>query len=141
MPREYHGRTPSLTKLDWAAFRVDETNRQANFPYDIAVSQDATPFDFMFPELQQPEMLLPEMIEAPNGAGPMDVRRALMRLGATMGESAQYCPPDSLIPSVYTYFGQFVDHDITLETKSDGLANLSDSNIQPLALETIRAEI
>jgi hypothetical protein len=86
-------------------------------------------------------MLLPEMIEAPNGAGPMDVRRALMRLGATMGESAQYCPPDSLIPSVYTYFGQFVDHDITLETKSDGLANLSDSNLQPLALETIRAEI
>ena len=141
MPREYHGRTPSLTKLDWAAVRVDQTNRQANFPYDIAVSQDATPFDFMFPELQRPEHLLPETIEPPNGARPIDTRRALMRLGATMGESPEYSPPDSLIPSIYTYFGQFVDHDITLETRSDGLANLSDPNLQPLALETIRAEI
>jgi hypothetical protein len=141
MPRDYHGRTPSLTKLNWAAFSVDETNRETNFPYDIAVSQDATPFDFMFPELQQPEMLLPQMSEPANGGRPIDTRRALMWLGATMGESAAYCPPDSLIPSVYTYFGQFVDHDITLETRSDGLANLSDPNLQPLALETIRAEI
>jgi hypothetical protein len=141
MPREYHGRTPSLTKLNWAANRVDHTNRQANFPYDIAVSQDAAPFDYMFPELQQPDMLLPETIERPNGRRPMDMRWALIRLGATMGESAEYRPPDSLVPSIYTYFGQFVDHDITLETRSDGFANLSDPDLQPLGLETIRAEI
>jgi hypothetical protein len=141
MPREYHGRTPSLTKLDWAAFSVDQTNRRANFPYDIAVSQDATPFNFLFPELQQPDMLLPATIEMGKGAPPRDVRRALMCLGATMGESANYSPSDSLIPSVYTYFGQFIDHDITLETRSDGLANLSDPNLQPLSIETIRAEI
>src|SRR5206468_8102513 len=38
-------------------------------------------------------------------------------------------------------FGQFLDHDITLETKSDGLANLSDADLEPLPIETVMAEI
>jgi hypothetical protein len=139
MPREYHGITPSLTQLRLTASRVHEANRRANFPYDLAISKHATPFDFLFPELQQSETLLPEV--AMGNAGPLDMRRALISLGATMGESAQYCPPDSVIPSIYTYFGQFVDHDITLETRSSGLANLSDPTLQPFALPTIRAEI
>ena len=141
MPREFHGRTPSLTGLGRAATTVDAANRDANFPYDVAVSQDATPFDYMFPELQAPESLLPDVIEGADDEPATDIRLALLNLGVTMGESDQYCPPDSLIPSVYTYFGQFVDHDITLETKSDGLANLSDPDLEPLALETVRAEI
>jgi hypothetical protein len=141
MPREFHGRTPSLTRLNWAAITVEQTNRETNFPYDIAVSQDATPFDFMFPQLQQPDLLLPDTTPARNGRPGMDMRWALMQLGATMGESGEYFPPDSLIPSIYTYFGQFVDHDITLETRSDGFGNLSDPDLEPIALETIRAEI
>ena len=119
MPREFHGTLPSLTRLNWAAVRVDHTNQQANFPYDIAVSQDATPFDYMFPELQQPEMLLPDSVALPNGRRAIDMRCALIRLGATMGESAEYRPPDSLIPSAYTYLGQFIDHDIDHTSPSD----------------------
>src|SRR5437763_8395639 len=141
MSRAYHGRLPSLTKLNSAANTVDDVNRDANFPYDVAVSQPATPFDYMFPELQQPEMLLPDKVEAANGRPAIDIRLALLNLGATMGESPEYSPSDSSIPSAYTYFGQFLDHDITLETKSDGLANLSDPNLEPLPLETIRTEI
>ena len=33
------------------------------------------------------------------------------------------------------------DHDITLETQSDGFANLSDPDLEPLPLETVRADI
>jgi len=141
MPRAYHGRTPSLTQLTSAANRIAKVNKDVSFPYDVAVSQDATPFDYMFPELQQPEMLLPDLVAGANGRRAIDIRRALLNLGATMGESEQYSPPDSLIPSAYTYFGQFLDHDITLETKSDGLANLSDPDLEPLPLETVRADI
>ena len=141
MPRAYHGTTPSLTNLTSAADRIDKVNKDVKFPYDVAVSQDATPFDYMFPELQQPEMLLPDLVAAANGRPAIDIRRALLNLGATMGESEQYSPPDSLIPSAYTYFGQFLDHDITLETQSDGFANLSDPDLEPLPLETVRADI
>ena len=47
-------------------------------------------------------------------------------------------------PAAYTYFGQFVDHDITLEATSSGtgqtsggLADLLDPDLAPLALEAI----
>jgi hypothetical protein len=48
---------------------------------------------------------------------------------------------DADIPAVYTYFGQFVDHDITLETASASLQALLDPNLAPLALNDIRATI
>lgn len=141
MPRAYHGRIPSLTQLTSAADRIDKVNKDVSFPFDVAISQVATPFDYMFPELQQPEMLLPDLVAPANGRPAIDIRLALLNLGATMGESPESSPLDSFIPSAYTYFGQFLDHDITLETKSDSLANLSDPDLEPLPLETIRAEI
>jgi Animal haem peroxidase len=40
------------------------------------------------------------------------------QLGDMMGNSGRDVGPDSTIPSGYTYFGQFVDHDITLDVSS-----------------------
>ena len=47
-------------------------------------------------------------------------RQALEELGETMGELQPVGIADSLIPSGFTYFGQFVDHDITFD-KTEGL--------------------
>jgi hypothetical protein len=48
---------------------------------------------------------------------------------------------DSGIPAAYTYFGQFVDHDITLEAVSSPLPSLIDPKLTPLPLKEIRQRI
>jgi hypothetical protein len=42
----------------------------------------------------------------------------LNKLGDMMGDTGRDTGPDSPIPSGFTYFGQFVDHDITLDVSS-----------------------
>ena len=48
---------------------------------------------------------------------------------------------DSPIPAGYTYFGQFIDHDITFEVVSGDITKLTDPNFAPLSLEKIRESI
>ncbi len=43
----------------------------------------------------------------------------LNQLGGMMGDPGRDVGADSTIPAGYTYFGQFVDHDITLDVSSD----------------------
>ncbi len=43
----------------------------------------------------------------------------LNQLGGMMGDPGRDVGADSIIPAGYTYFGQFVDHDITLDVSSD----------------------
>ncbi|MEV0949172.1 peroxidase family protein [Promicromonospora sp. NPDC050249] len=54
----------------------------------------------------------------PVGGGRLnETRDALLRLGAAMIEPAAAPGPlDATVPAVYTYWGQFIDHDITLNT-------------------------
>jgi hypothetical protein len=51
---------------------------------------------------------------------PFDVatQALLGQLGASMADPARNSGPDSLMPAGFTYFGQFVDHDITLDVSS-----------------------
>lgn len=45
--------------------------------------------------------------------------KALMEtLGDLMGDPGREPPTDSIIPAGYTYFGQFVDHDVTFDVSS-----------------------
>lgn len=46
-----------------------------------------------------------------------------------------------IFPAAYTYFGQFVDHDITLETNSATLQQLISPDLTPLSLKEIRRKI
>ncbi|WP_285105018.1 heme peroxidase family protein [Promicromonospora sp. MEB111] len=85
-----------------------------------------TSFDYLLRDLARefPDAHLPV------GDRVAGTRDALMRLGAGMIEApapapapapgappAPAAPPrDSTIPSIYTYWGQFIDHDITLNT-------------------------
>ncbi len=64
-------------------------------------------------------------------------RDALVRLGETMRDTGSGESGDGGVPAVYTYFGQFVDHDITFETRSADLPTVTAEDLTPLGLEEI----
>jgi hypothetical protein len=78
-----------------------------------------TPFGYLFRDLEDdPAAHLP-------AEDPAAVVAALKRLGAAMVEDNPPPPAgDSIIPGVYTYWGQFIDHDLTANT--DRVATASD---------------
>jgi nucleoid-associated protein YgaU len=101
---------------------------------------DVNDFDFMFPTLQaDPDNLLPTSA---------DTVAALKQLGRTMVDE-DVVDEDAPIPAAYTYFGQFVDHDITFEvqpadipeTVSGSLFDLLADDMTPLSLTQIRNAI
>ncbi|HEV3015314.1 MAG TPA: hypothetical protein VG499_18735, partial [Actinomycetota bacterium] len=48
---------------------------------------------------------------------------------------------DGRVPAIYTYFGQFVDHDITFETSSFTTAKLLAPGLAPLPVGQIRDDL
>src|ERR1051325_8473180 len=109
-----HGVIPTLERLNLAISTVGDLNSDVDLPFSFAITSGTTRFGYLFPDLQTAEGLLPDAPET---------RARLVRLGDTMMEPRDESA-DSSIPSAYTYFGQFVDHDITLEAKSDGMVKL-----------------
>ncbi|MEA2155552.1 MAG: hypothetical protein QOE11_1692 [Solirubrobacteraceae bacterium] len=88
-----------------------------------------TPFDYLLPELKtQPASRLP--------GDPAKVAADLKALGAAMVDDAPAAQADpavevnSTIPAVYTYWGQFIDHDMTANTDRD--SKTSDITRTPL---------
>lgn len=89
---------------------------------------EPTPYGYLFPELQtDPAALLPE--------SPQTVL-ALKELGRTMSEPGTDATFNSAIPAVYTYFGQFVDHDLTFMSLP-GHIKLFDPNLVPLSSDQV----
>jgi hypothetical protein len=88
-------------------------------------------FGFMFPELQTKKDLLPE--------GP-ETLRALVKLGKTMIDTETGNKTfDSTIPSIYTYFGQFIVHDLTFDSKPLRLFEEDVESLKPFSREEIDA--
>ena len=89
-------------------------------------------FGFMFPELQIKEALLPESYETV---------KALVKLGKTMVDANPLDKTfDTKIPSIYTYFGQFIVHDMTFDPKSATRLFEEDLPLmKPLPIEQINA--
>lgn len=100
---------------------------------------EGQPFDFLFPTLQEdPTNLLPQ--------SPETVKH-LKALAATMEDpDLPGADHDAPIPAAYTYFGQFVDHDITFEVQpgdlppsaSGDMAHLLAEDMAPLPPAEIR---
>ena len=93
-----------------------------------------TPFDFLFEDLADdfPAKHLPN-------TDPATVVAKLRALGAAMVEAGPPTTPNSNTPAVYTYWGQFVDHDLTANTDRDGsVSNITSLNPQPLPPEEVR---
>lgn len=90
-----------------------ELNLEAGPPAgtDIAVDEQAD-FGYLMPPLDAPENYLPETGET---VGELD------QLGDLMVEAAVETPSnDSALPPVLTYWGQFLDHELTARTDREG---------------------
>lgn len=93
-------------------------------------SSQRSRFDYLFPDLQsKPEALLPE--------SPGTVKH-LKALAEALIETNDTPERDSAIPAIYTYFGQFLDHEITFDRVSRTFGRLNDPNFAPAPLATIR---
>jgi hypothetical protein len=129
-----HGETITIDQFQTARASIAE--RIAAIPLAFAAAQpaDLKDFDFMFPKLQSnPNNLLPESSTTVAN---------LARLGKTMVDSAGNDPAgDSSVPAIMTYFGQFLDHDITLEMTSGDLPTLTSPSLTPLPLDEIQNNI
>ncbi|HEY0375638.1 MAG TPA: peroxidase family protein [Pyrinomonadaceae bacterium] len=119
------------------AIQPDEINSSPEVSILLKASQSLKPvggaanqtdFNYLFPELQKDSTAL-----LPTSASTV---QALKDLGGTMSEPGTEESLDSEIPSAYVYFGQFIDHDITL---MDLRQDLSDPNLVPLTPAQISA--
>jgi len=86
------------------------------------------PFEFLFRGLQDdPENRLPE---------DENTVEKLKELGSTMKDPGSPSLPGVPVPTIYTFFGQFVDHDITFANVSDRV-KLSASDLKPVPAKEI----
>ena len=91
-----------------------------------------TPFDYMLPGLET----IP--------GDPDTVAADLKALGAALVDSAPGAPPaggarvSSTIPAVYTYWGQFIDHDMTANTDRDSAtSDITKTPLTPVKPEDV----
>jgi len=106
---------------------------------DVAGAR-TTPFDYMLPDLKrQPDAHIP--------GDPATVTAALKALGQAMIDSAPVEQVDpvvevnSNIPAVYTYWGQFIDHDMTANTDRDSsTSDIRKTPLVPVDPDSGRAE-
>lgn len=97
----------------------------------------STPFDYLFPKLAtDPAAHLPAGDPAKNAA----VVAGLKALGDAMvedslapGEGTLQPTGNSTIPPIFTYWGQFIDHDLTANTDRDSkISDITKPDLAPL---------
>lgn len=101
-------------------------------PANSTVSANAAPtfpFGYMFPELQAAEHLLEESAKTVED---------LRKLGAVgMNDPTAQAVPGVNVPAIYTFFGQFIDHDITREKGSASMSLANPAPIDPNLIPTL----
>ena len=107
-------------------------------PADVAAQVATTSFDYLFRALADafPNHHLPD------GADAARTVKGLNDLGVAMVDQ----PPDdpdgnSPIPPIYTYWGQFVDHDLTANTDRDTSIGITDEALTPLTPAEVTARL
>ena len=92
-------------------------------------------FDYIFPTLaNDPNCLLPESVDTVRG-----LRALAAAMVANPGQDSDSL--ESTIPPVYTYWGQFIDHDITAMEITSNNPDVTDANMQPMDFATARTVI
>jgi hypothetical protein len=135
MRRSSHGAVFDFETFVEARDAVADTSAEKSLGFAVAARRVVTEdFGFLLPELQdEPDNLLPESTAT---------RNDLIALGQAMeagGPGASRA--SSGIPAAYTYFGQLVDHDITLDLISANVPNLVDEDLAPLSREDIEKNL
>jgi hypothetical protein len=133
MPGNQHGQLPTLADVNKKLNEIRQSLLDLGLASAPLSFTGLTPYGYLFPQLQEDaDALLPVGRETFDG---------LVALGRAMKEPADD-PRDSTIPSAYTYFGQFVDHDITQELRSDRMIeSLIDPDLKPFRPEVIADNI
>jgi len=133
MPRLPHGEVSTFDGFLEARKDIREASEDTALGFAAARPIITRDFGFLFPELQDdPANLLPESRQT---------RDNLVELGKTMRDAGDGSSGDSDIPAVHTYLGQFVDHDITFETKSDELQDLTSEDLAPLGRDEVNEKL
>lgn len=107
LPREVRATTESLT-IQRPRFHGAKLSL-AWFPWRRLATDCADKFGYLTPKI------LRKVTSLPFNATTIDL---MDRLGAMMGDPGRETSGDSAIPAGFTYVGQFVDHDITLDVSS-----------------------
>jgi hypothetical protein len=136
MPRSLHGRVEvTEDTLGEACEAVAERVAEVGPGFAVVKRVEfERRFDFLFLELQDdPDNLLPVT---------QKTRDDLVKLGDAMADRGRDAAAgDSNFSSAFTYFGQFVDHDITLEKSGQpGMKPPVEEDLTPLPLEDIREQ-
>ncbi len=133
MARLLHGAVITLEAYQEAFEALVNCSKSVPLVFAAAQPIDLQDFDYLFPYLQKnSENLLPESRKT---------RDDLINLGRTMRDTDNTSIGDSNIPAAYTYLGQFIDHDITLETMSADLPKLLSPDLTPLPLAEVRQKL
>jgi hypothetical protein len=129
MPRVAHGSSATPEQLRQAHEAMADRAAEVDLGFAVSAPAVLQNFDFLFPELQDDEAnLLPR--SATTVKRLKELGRAMVDPGPVTG--------DGKVPAIYTYFGQFVDHDITFETSSFTTAKLLAPGLAPLPEAQIR---
>lgn len=92
-------------------------NKSHGSPIEQSGDRDGGPFDYFFPSA-------PDAIPGKT--------EALDALAAIMVDNAEVDDGNSKVPAAYTYFGQFIDHDVTANTDRETLfSSVDGQDIKP----------
>jgi len=101
-----------------------------------------TSFDYLFPELLDPAVFADTHLPAGTPAEIDTSVEALNDLGAAMVEQNPAAPQqNSPIPPILTYWGQFVDHDLTANTDRDNVISIEGEPLPPLPPDDVRNDL
>jgi hypothetical protein len=131
MPRIAHGASVTPEQVQQAEEALASQVAEIPLAFAVVAAAPRRDYGFMFRELQNPGNRLPTT--------PRTVKH-LKALGLTMVEGREGAVGNAEdLPAIYTYFGQFIDHDITLEQGSlPSPQALVKDDVAPLALDKIR---
>jgi len=112
---------------DTSARGVEVATMQSLPLMAAAAEQATTPFDYMFrAKADDPASRLPQ-------DDPPAMVAALKALGAAMLEDPPVDDNNSIIPALYTYWGQFIDHDLTANTDRDSrISDITKDDLVPV---------
>jgi hypothetical protein len=137
-----------ITPAEEAVLGYTEAKTEATTAADATAAEQpeeilfVTQFDYLFLDLKNdPAAHLP--------GDPATVVAGLKALGDAMvedslaaGEGPLQATGNSIIPPVYTYWGQFIDHDLTANTDRNALENnITKPNLEPLDPDFVVANV
>ena len=115
---------------------VDAAPDQSPVEADAAAPPTTTRFDYMFKSLRD---FYPGAHLDTDPAS--TVVTALKALGSAMVEQGASADGNSTVPPIYTYWGQFVDHDLTANTDRNTSVSIVDEPLEPMHPDKVRHDL